>query len=567
MSSDPSASGAGPARGGAGPCEHHPELQIELHFPVPWGKVLEFVLDSTWGPHRTQLPSNPLTGCRDAGVRDIWGGYAMKYLGLLALAVVLLLGTWFVLGPGPSDAGRPAPPSVSKPAPTPAGAIRIPTDTKDKPSLARSAPQLWKVAPDRLLAPQCLELMKLLTSSLDDQSFKTVAKPMFFGWEHLRKFEEVRPSVMELSESLVPRFARLEDVSIIEALVKIASSGGHDASLVDRALNDVASGQLRAIGYILSQLSVLVAASMRAGDFERAKRYLATPGWSKKTPPPYRVPVERMRAAIEFFERGIPNRLNVHALVKEWSVTGTGEIAKDTLSRDTARDLLEKLGMSAVEASERQPEALDLEDLLRQSGELVEAKGYWGAVLGKLVARTVSAADARTSTVAALARAYSNSYGEPHFEMDLWLRLAEEGPQGKGMPVLAGAEYLKKAVASARDDARRIEVIRKLGDCYLQAKDASNARKVVEDGLALVSDTHFRVQLAGYAEEVRKKDAENQARIAAERIEIERTRVKGRLDYMKEQLAEARRRERPAEDLRSIEEVVADLERQLEALK
>jgi hypothetical protein len=469
----------------------------------------------------------------------------VKQLGLLIIAVVVLLGAWLVFI------------SIQKNPESPFATLDIPKDPINKRAVVRSANQLWKATPGYYDPARTVALIKLIHGALGDDEWQVVSAPVVFACENLRKTKGAELELAGLDGMLLSRFERRPTLHEAESLVRAGNAKGPSAARINPALERLVTLP-REGGYAGSALSFLVAASVACEDFGRAAKYLDTPSRDVAMPEADRAWVGHIRRSIDICISAQNKNFEIPAAIDEWRGT-----AQDALGRSVYRPALVNVGYLAAESLQTDPARRKAVELMEKT--TAGAPEYWHEVIERVITSVLAGSTDDVPLLSALAAAYERDHKKTDYAAGAWYRVAAREELRHPDLLLWAADPLERALAAAHSPNLVGDIARLLSKVYLASKEFTKARQAVERALGrLPADSAAVKELSTLLIDLKTKEADDLARVAKEKKEIERRRLTGQLDHMKQQLETARKQKRSEQDIRSIESTIKEISRRVD---
>jgi hypothetical protein len=214
----------------------------------------------------------------------------VKWLLVLAGAVLLLLGAWFLIGgSGPSsDSGEDM-------------VLEIPPVTAGKPAIIKAAQQFLKIDPHWLSVREGCLLLVVVATALDDGDWPQVQAAAFRGFHALQAKASSRERLESCLETLMGRFARFGSVADLEAMIQGSHSEAYWKEPSDRALLAEASKEIPASASEETRLSLILEASVRQKDYLRAGEVVSKARFAEGVAEAVRAPIVRLESALRLY--------------------------------------------------------------------------------------------------------------------------------------------------------------------------------------------------------------------------------------------------------------------------
>jgi hypothetical protein len=491
----------------------------------------------------------------------------MKYLAILGAAVLLIVVAWVFFG------GHPSEPPVPKAAPAP-GTSNIPLESmspserKDLQAVSHAALHLARVSSNRPQARECVDYLNTWCDQLEDASWNAATSSILLAWERLRVFPEVGDVLPKLEQKMVARFIKSGSGEALEGLVRISTQSNRVGERVLSALSDLAAAPIAT--FRGSRQSLLISAAVRAKELGRAKEFAERTTFTSDAAQAEKDVHALLRRTVELAAGASSGPADMAAVIGQWKAGQGDAVAKDAATHETIRNVLELIGVSTVRSEANSPEGGKLAGLLKASSAQPDAPAYWEKVASLIAQDPIESASGRTALLRPLLRAYSGSYQASTFESEIWVDLAQRDATQKKREAFQKAqsiEWLKYALASARNDDQRFTVIQKLKGAYSGLREFAAGRQALTEAGATLGDPAKKAAVEGLVKDLDREEAADRKRVEEATRTIERDRLLGQLAYMKERLEVAKKAGSPATDISSIEAVVKDLEVKCSAVK
>lgn len=463
----------------------------------------------------------------------------------LAGAVLLLVGVWvvFVLT---RQSGSGAPEAFT---------FELPRDLGDRSAVLGSAEQLAARLPNAKNVGDGVRLLRFLKDALTPDEWPKAAPAVYVGWQRIHKTPgsqlELEPFAAELLERMAPHLGRAE----LEGIIRSSNGNDYYKPGIDTALERLAARPVPASGYAGSRLADLVAASVGAGDPERAARYLERSRVEEGAAQGVRLEMVRVSRVLGLHLGAKAGKPEPRAIIQEWA-----KAPEDP----QAGPLLLGAGVALARAGKFARDYRLLGESIAATQEEEGAGKYWGEVLRSFVDGLPEKGRYREAdTLEALAKLYGEHFKDPAFEHEFWRKQAEGNPHKDTAEAMWRVECLKKAYAAAPDDALRLEHVRKLVGEYEAFGEHQAPRKLLEALLPRLEGEVAKVELSVIVADLRKKEAQDQILAARRRKEQELQMLRGQAEQMKMHLTQMKKAGAPAEAIANMERSIRELERKL----
>jgi hypothetical protein len=491
----------------------------------------------------------------------------MKYLAILAGAVLLIISVWLIIGrhQGGGD-------------PTPAGRVVLEngvplekldsSNLRDSLAVQKGAHALVHASRNRSQAAECVGYLNTLCDSLVDPHWNTASPEILTAWDHLRGYPEVEGALAALEPKMIARWTRSGTVNSLESLVKISIQANRTGDRVKTALDTMAQVPIR--GYQDSRPALLVVASLRAKELGRAKGYLAAVVWDSTAPESEKSLHGWVSRAVDDALRAQSGTPDMASVVLHWNEAKKEGASKDPLCREAVVGLLLNIGTAQVRSLALSEDGGQLAQLVKQSATQAEAAVYWASVIRELQDSSTDSASVKTGLLAPTLKAYSLAFERSNLESETWITLAHRDAEQKKRQLhqrVQCLDWMRRALAAAPSDDLKVDIIRELKKAYSDLHEYKTGHEVVNEALASVSDPDKRGSLQSLVKDLEQEELSEGRRVQETTQKIEQSRLSGQLAYMKERLQEARKSGKPADDINSLESMVKDLELKCAASK
>ena len=463
----------------------------------------------------------------------------MRWVALLAGAVVLLLIVWLLVGPG-----TPAAPSVE---------LRIPTDLQDRPALVKSAKQFIDFDPNPKNVALGVQLLATLTHGLTEAEWPQAAHDVFVGWTRIHQTAGSQETLDSVAGALLERLGAHLEPAALEALLRSATTRNVYTPRIDAALDRVASRPIRA--YEGSRVAALVDAAVLAGDFKRASRFLSRCEFVPEASDEARAPAIRMARILDHFHRAGAGRAEMAVVVQDWSASA---------SQPTARAALLGAGMEIAKPGKASSDFGPLKEAMARTRGEAGAAQYWKDVIEAYLASLPKIGQyAQTTVLEALAREYAAAFQDASYESLFWQKLGEANQEKHIAEAMWRIECLLRAARTAPEEARRLEFLRRSTAELVAVHNPARGREEVERLAPGIESAEGKAKVASLIDHLRQKEAEEKALLAKAKVESEHYRIQGHVDSLKFQLAQMKQSNGAPEVIRSLEQRIKDLEKKL----
>jgi hypothetical protein len=426
----------------------------------------------------------------------------MKWLGLLAAAIILLVAIWWVTG-------RSAPPS-------PRHSLELPSRASTKEDLIRASHQFLNWDPIASSPEEGIELLRLLHDRLSEDEWGPVVVGAFHGWHLLRRVPGSHSALEPISASLVGRFARWGGPIEIEELYRTGKTAEYWKALVQAAFRREADREIGKSGYHASSLAVIVEVLLKHGDYEQAGELLGRIRFREDVNDGGRRPAGARSQALAHYFYARDRKPELPALFELWRVSESEAMLRQIL--EDAGNLLVKEALAAWDAGK-------VVAVIGPTSDREGAAEFWKAVL----LRHIGPEDSRymkSEAIGSFAQAIGWQFKESSFESDLWAKLAEDEKGKEPHLVMWRFECLKRAALSAPSDDRRLELTKAVAAGLSTNRTAAVGRQMVEEILAKTQAEGPKEKIRAMVVDLRAKEAVDRARQAEEHAMQEAESVK-----------------------------------------
>ncbi len=462
--------------------------------------------------------------------------------GFLAGAVLLIVAAWLLFGPRGGGAKAPPP-------------LQIPIDLADRPGLLNAAEQFRSYEPTPADVARGMLFLKILSENLTEAEWPRAAEAVFIAWQRIHRtpgsHQDLEPFAGELLARLAPHLATAQ----YEQFIRSIRQGDFYAPRIDAALDQVAREPVPSSGYGGSKLEALVQASVRAGDFDRAQRWLHRARFAADAPEEARSTVERQRKAMDLHSLALAGRPEMAKAVSEW--------AKAPQDPVTAAPLL-AAGLGLARSGRETGGFARLREAMEATREVEAAPRYWEAVIDSLV-RTLPKEGqySYSDLLDALAGEYVKAFKAPAFAFEFWTKLAEANKDKTPGEAMWRVECLKRAYPGAPDDAARLALLRRIaGECR-EAQAHGPGREVLETLSAKLEGEAAKAEAGGLLDELRKKEQADLALAARQSENRDLNAAQEHVRALKQHLEDARKRNLPRDVIERMERSIREMERKL----
>lgn len=469
----------------------------------------------------------------------------MKHLIMLLAAAAIIVVSWWLIGE--ISHRRDAPPT-----------IQIPQNLADKPGLIRSANQLWDAKPDYFDSRQVATFLKLLVQNLDDDSWRAVSGAAYFAWSGLRGSPSVRPQLLELDESLLPKFVGSGALPEIEGLVRIADEKAFDSLKISQTLEKYVAVPLPPGSFPGSRQEEIIASSIHVNAYPRAEQLMGKLVWSEGGDAADKSSLARLKYVIDACRPSPTGARVLSRNVEAWSICGG-----DIVGRLLLQPNLEDVALAVIDSFEQSPASPKLTETFSETATIPGADPYWSKVLYRTVPGLVGATAARISVVARLTHEYSSCFKKPTFEFLLWMKTGTLTEQWRPNDPIRAIGFYERSRSVAVTDTHRVLVAQKLIALCGKAYEFTQGRTIAEETAKAVTDPEQAKAAALLLQEAKKKEEADLARVKLQEKAIDLDQRRGRLQAMKDNLAAAKRAGRPPEQVQAIQTAIKDLEKRL----
>jgi hypothetical protein len=466
----------------------------------------------------------------------------VKWLLILAGAVLLLLAAWFFLG----RSGSSTPVSDQF-------ILEVPAPAQGKAALVRAAQQFLKVDPKNLSVHEGCALLRVVTEGLSDEDWPPVQAACFRGFGSLHPIQGSREALETVLEKLLDRFVHFGSVAELEALVRWSNENVYWKAQVDRFLLAAVSKEVPASGP--SQLVPILEASIRQKDYERAGAYVSKARFAEGVAEQTRTPVVRLETALRLhYETKKENPPPMATVIREWAA-----LPEDRLSGP----LHLATGIELARLGQPNLDFRRLKQAMADTKSQERAGEYWEKVLlayGDLLPASGSYMEA--PALEALVNSYGDLFKKKSFECEFWKKVAEKITSktvGEGM---WRVECLKHAFRAAAEDGQKVALLKEIAQGYRTYMPGA-ARQIIESLAAQIEGAGAKAEVAAILEDARKTDAEQQARQKKLDQELAVLPFKTQAEALKRQLVQAKENHGSPELIQKLERQIKEIEKKL----
>jgi hypothetical protein len=475
----------------------------------------------------------------------------VKYLIFLAIAVVLLVGTWwFTEGPGAESRStyhREPPPKVGYPD------LPLPPDNASKQELIAASHFLGAIRADKYDPVKCVALIRRLDQHLSAEEWAQLSAPLYEGWDAVRHLHGGLGALEPIHDAFLTRMLVEGRETVVNDLVSLASQKDEVSERVAAVLDRLVASRASAAKPDATLVVRLAIAAARADDLERARRFLegVKPALEAESD------AARLLLAVELAMKAKAGTFDVEPVVKAWNSFGKSDQAV------VGRQILTKAGLAAVQAQIVAPGGG--EKISGWVGAVRPAGAeYWKSAINALAAPEAARESRREERLAVLASSFGRFFNDPEFEHRIWRQLGDGKLAETPPELMRQFDWRRKAFASATTDASRIESLKASLEILTHLGEFDRGRELLKEAGASVKEEAAKSEVRRLAIEIERGQAKDKERIAKVQANIENDRIKGQLQHMKSQLEQARKTNRPAEDIRSLEARVKQLQSQVQ---
>ena len=480
----------------------------------------------------------------------------MKYLVFLALCVLILVGTWLFLGRAADfPQASEAPASVSTNAPSVAR-LKLPTDTGNHRALLASAQQLKNSAVYD--AKDCARLLQYLVTTLTKDEWCDISTLVFSGWQNIILRKEGRELLAPFQDAFYNRILRESGPEVLDSLfTEVAKDSKDKASvtlLVDRLLQE----SLITTPFETSRQASVICSFMRRSDFWIAQACLSKVQWTagQSELNSSALPVI---TCVDICERAERGNYEIAPVIQSWFAAHVVPPTSDSLVPQVIRSSLESIIFRVVTPGGVRAGFPACTTLLDDSVGIPHAEEFWGRMLELLSQQKNESFENCMETTVPFLSAFAAKFKDAKFESQYWVDFSSDIPQDRGAPSRRIA-CLLHALEAAPDGEARVDLANKLSVEYKGISDFTSARQILEETAGKVSGAAAKEALAAALRSLKRGEDSEDVRRREEEQRVDRGRAKERLSFMKDQLARARKENKPPEDIRSLEGVVRNLE-------
>ncbi len=365
--------------------------------------------------------------------------------------------------------------------------------------------------PNQQLA--CAELLQRFVQ-FDDSEFQSIAGFVCSTWASLRNEPATRISVQRLTPLILRKAASVGNVMVLEQLIRMAESRREDAELLDPVLRTIVEQSVPLSGLLDSRQDYLIAAAVRAGTLQRAAGYIDALKFQPDAKEQDRQVAALWHQAVEHAQTlrtgdpaGLTGAIGTYASFGKLSFAThrTDRVYGQLVLVQAVEALLNRLaeGNDKTQAS----------DLIRQTSNVGDSQMFWQAVLRQSATDNSLRPQYMFAVMGPAMRAYGEAFKDLAFESQLWVSLAVR-PEIRGQQLGLEVQYLNKALAAARDDQARGQIIVSLGSAYANVREYVKGAQAVEGAADIVQDPAVRMQLMSFAMYLKNRGASVMAKRA-----------------------------------------------------
>jgi hypothetical protein len=468
----------------------------------------------------------------------------VKWLLVLAGAVLLLLLAWFLLGRSPSSSA----PEIAFVT------LEIPSQIQDKAALVKAAQQFLKVHLSAVNVLEGCKLLRVLSEGLEDRDWPKVQAAMFRGFVGLHRTSGSREDLEPVLGKLLDRFVRFGSVQDLETLIRSSNENLYWKARVDQSLLAAISKEVPASGFQESRILPILEAAVAQKDYARASDYVTKARFAEGVPDTARAPVVRLEAALRLYYELKGEKPPMAAVVRDWAAAPDDRLSGPLLI------------ISGIDLARSGQQTLDfgrLKQALQETRSVDKADEYWKKVLGaygELLPKVGSYVEART--IDALVGSYSEQFKNSDFERAFWTKLADENKTNTTAEGIWRAECLKHAFRATKDDNGRIVLLKRIAQEY-QTYMPGNARPAVETLAAGIETGEGKSQLVPILDEVKKTEAAHQAKLAKLQQDQAQMPFRAQAGSLKRQVDSAKAAKASPQVIGTYERQIKELEKKL----
>jgi hypothetical protein len=350
------------------------------------------------------------------------------------------------------------------------------------------------------------------------------------------------------------RFAQWGSGQDLEAMIRWSNSNVYFKPWIDKALARAASREVTAPGYEQSRLMLLLAATVRLKDYERAGAYTELARWVADVPDTLRAPVVRLGQALRFYyevKKGQPHLLGV---VQQWS-----SAPEDPLSGP----VLVACGLDLARSGQLALDFGTLRNAMSETASHDRASTYWGRVIGSyLDSLPDEGSYTEGPTIEALLSAYSIQFKAPGYECEYWTKLADRNKTATTAEGIWRAECLKHALRAAKDDGARVALLGRIESEY-HTYMPGKTREVIEALVAELGLGSDRPEVVSIVDKAKKAETAHALKLEKLRQEQVHQVDRGRVEWLRRQLADAKAHQGTRELIQKLEQQIKETEKRL----
>jgi hypothetical protein len=333
----------------------------------------------------------------------------------------------------------------------------------------------------------CAQVLARLTELPNDFAFEPMSADLCAAWQRLRKNPETAVATSRMNANLLGRFVSQGNVFVLQDLIKSVNNDPADGALIEPYLARILERPVPKAGLYQSQQEYLLVATVRLGDWNRAKACIARIKWLDTVSPSDKQAIALWSRTIDTVERlGHNDDQAILAAIELSNSFSSPESKSNPTNQFYGPWVLANSAVDFIQAHvNRRDEAP--EDMLRRSAKVEGAKVFWDRVIRQFSVSKLLDPSEVSSEAWPLMQAYAIAFSDPQYETKLWLQLGMNSKL-RGRLLAVQIAYLNKALASAPDDAARLDAISMLGTAYVLSREYARGAQAVEQASSLIQD-------------------------------------------------------------------------------
>jgi hypothetical protein len=408
----------------------------------------------------------------------------------------------------------------------------------------------------------CSRLLKSLVITLTQDEWHDAAPSVLSGWKVLVLREEGRLLVAPYEDALLDRLLRNSDPEILDALFVEAAKDPKNAARVTLRVDRLFGEAVSAAEFEASQQAAVIFAFMRRNEFRHAQEYLSKVQWPAGGAGNAKTSALRVEACVDICERAERGFYEIVPIIRSWSAAHAIPSKPDSAAQTAVRSSLEAITCRVVKPGGVRAGLPACAKLVEDSVGVPHAEEFWDRLLEIIARNKAETFEDRMEASAPFLNMFSSKFKDSKFECRYWVDLSADIPKDRSA-LSRRIACFSHALQVAPDDATRADLAQQLAGEHEGLADFAGARHVLEGTSTKVSAAAAKEALAGALRSLKRKEELENLRRREEDQRIERERAKGRLSFMKDELARARKANKPPEDIQSLEGVVRNLEREV----